>query len=154
MLVYSCNYQLYSPTKAANISESSVNVLTLLTLRVYHRAATTADAVTKAKRGATSNAICFPLTIVKRELFTFSSMIVVSTSLLHDIPVAQFEIERKARMEPGSVEAPRVVKSSEETPPQLPGSSGQCHAPCPLRTPSFPLQRLSRVTLGCFHAMC
>jgi hypothetical protein len=53
-------------TSAARHKASSVSVLTLLTLLVYHRIATATEDRKKPITGATSNATCFPLTTWKR----------------------------------------------------------------------------------------
>ena len=55
---------------------SSVTVLILRTLRVYHLAATAAEAATKQMVGAMSKASCFPLMMSKRSLVVVSAMMV------------------------------------------------------------------------------
>lgn len=61
-------------TKAAKHSASSVTVFIRLVLLVHHRAATAIDASRKHSRGATSKAICLPLTMSKRCVFVFPAM--------------------------------------------------------------------------------
>lgn len=80
---------------------SSVRVLILLTLLVYHLAATATEATTKQRRGAISKASCFPLMMSKR-LSVIEPAMMTTRQLLSSQHNERFSAESSRR---GSVAA-------------------------------------------------